>query len=95
MVGFTIQLMGKRISIANWDKIPPHLTSILLDMALNNIYALLSSLFDLILKAISVLLNEIIIVCYGVDPVDTLSFNIVEQRKGLGTIKSMTKINSG
>jgi hypothetical protein len=31
-----------------------------LDMALNNIFALLRSLFDLILKAISVLLNEII-----------------------------------
>jgi hypothetical protein len=62
MVGFTTQLIGKRILMASCDKSPPTFTSVLLDMALNNIYALLSSLFDLILKAISVLLNEIIAV---------------------------------
>jgi hypothetical protein len=60
MVGFTIQLIGTRILMASFDKNPPTLTSVLLDMALNNIFALLRSLFDLILKAISVLLNEII-----------------------------------
>ena len=60
MVGFTIQLIGKRMFMASFDKNPPTFTSDLFEMALNKTKALLSSLFDLILKEISVLLNEII-----------------------------------
>ena len=37
MVGFTIQLMGNRMLMASLDKNPPTLTSMRLDMALNNI----------------------------------------------------------
>jgi hypothetical protein len=36
MVGFTIQLIGKRMLMASFDKKPPAFTSVLLEMALNN-----------------------------------------------------------
>ena len=61
IVGFTIQLMGRRKLIANLARNPPTMTRDLLEIALNRTYALLSSGSDLILKEISVLLNETII----------------------------------